>query len=109
MKFNITFKFNFKLKFKFKFKFKLMFIFNFKLIFKLKVVISNETNGPQQRCTSEEAIIIEARHKIYRTNNRGKKDLLNGIMDQFLLKNLLLSEQQDYWKLKVFLKKGNYY
>ena len=41
---------------------------------------------------NREAIIMEARHKIYRTNNRGKKDLLNGIMGQFLLKNLLLSE-----------------
>ena len=49
--------------------------------------------------------MMEARHKICRTNSGGKKDLLNGIIDRILLKNLLLLEWQDYWELKVIFNK----
>ena len=49
--------------------------------------------------------MMEARHKICRTNSRGKRDLLNGIIDRILLKNLLLLEWQDYWELKVIFNK----
>ena len=51
-KFKVKFslKFNFKLRFYFKFNFKFNFEFNFKLIFGFIVVISNETNGPPNKC-----------------------------------------------------------
>ena len=60
----------------------------------MKNVIKHSVNVIQiiSRCTSREAMMIEAGHKICRTSNRGKKDLLNGIIDQILLKNLLLLE-----------------